>query len=83
MYKDIGNGAVAYRLEKGNFYTIVKRGDLQLCSNYRTISLIRHASKILLKVIMKRMENKLEEEVNNTHVGFLGRTEGQEITYSI
>ena len=61
---------MAYRLEKGNFYTIAKRGDLQLCSNYRTISLISHASKILLNVIMKRMENKLEEEVSNTQAGF-------------
>ena len=45
------------------FIPFPKKGDLQLCSNYRTISLISHASKILLKVIMKRMENKLEEEV--------------------
>jgi len=28
------------------------------CSDYRTISLIPHASKIMLKVIMKRIEGK-------------------------
>ena len=41
-----------------------------MCSNYRTISLISHASKILLNVLLKRMENKLEEKVNNTQAGF-------------
>ena len=38
------------------FIPLPKKGDLQLCSYYRTISLISHASKILLKVIMKRTE---------------------------
>ena len=47
-----------------------KKGDLQQCSKYRTISLISHASKILLKVIMKRIERKIEEEVGNTQAGF-------------
>ena len=51
------------------FIPLPKKGDLHLCSNYRTISLISHAGKILLKVIMKRMENKLEEEVSNTQAG--------------
>ena len=41
-----------------------------MCSNYRTIALISHASKILLKVIMKRIENKLQQEVSNTQAGF-------------
>ena len=36
---------------------IPKKGDLQQCSNYRTISLISHASKVMLKIIiMKRIE---------------------------
>ena len=47
-----------------------KKGDLLMCSNYRTISLISHASKILLNVLLKRMENKLEKEVSNTQAGF-------------
>ena len=31
---------------------------------------ISHASKKLLKVLLKRMENELEEEVSNTQAGF-------------
>ena len=57
---------------EGQFlYHCQKNGDLQLCSNYRAISLISHASKISVKVIMKRMESKLEEEVSNTQAGFM------------
>ena len=32
--------------------------------------MISHASKILLKVIMRRIESKIEEEVNKTQAGF-------------
>ena len=38
--------------------TIPKKVDLQQCSNYRTISLISHASKIMLKIIMRRIGKK-------------------------
>ncbi|CAG5117437.1 unnamed protein product [Candidula unifasciata] len=36
------------------FIPIPKKGDLKLCTNYRTIALISHASKILLKIIMRK-----------------------------
>ena len=52
------------------FIALPKKGDLQQCSTYRTISLISHASKILLKIIMRRIESKIEEEVNKTQAGF-------------
>ena len=52
------------------FITLPKKGDLLMCSNYRTISLVSHASKILLDVLLKGMGNKLEEEVSNTQSGF-------------
>ena len=52
------------------FIPIPKKGDTQDCSNYRTISLISHASKILLKIIMKRIEDKLDTKINKTQAGF-------------
>ena len=52
------------------YIPLPKKGDLKLCSNYRTIALISHASKILLKIIQKRLENKLEEEINIVQAGF-------------
>jgi hypothetical protein len=41
---------------------LFKKGDPTVCSNYRTISLISHASKVLLKIIHGRMRPKMEEE---------------------
>ena len=38
------------------FVPIPKKGDLLQCSNYRTIALVSHASKILLRVILDRMQ---------------------------
>ena len=51
---------------KAVFVPIPKKGDLQQCTYYRTIALISHASKILLKIIMKRLQRKLDEEINQT-----------------
>ena len=39
------------------FVTLPKKGNLKECSNHRTISLISHASKVLLKIINGRMKN--------------------------
>ena len=36
----------------------------------RTISLISHASKVMLKIIMKRIERQLETEINVVQAGF-------------
>ena len=36
--------------------TLPKKGNLQLCQNYRTISLISHSSKVMLKVILNRLK---------------------------
>lgn len=52
------------------FIPIRKKGDLQDCSNYRTISLISHGSKIMLKIILSRMKNKLDQEISKTQAGF-------------
>ena len=42
------------------FIPIFKKGDAKDCGNYRTIALISHTSKILLKIIHKGMESTVE-----------------------
>jgi len=37
------------------FIPIPKKGDLKQCANYRTIALVSHASKILLRIILERI----------------------------
>ena len=44
------------------FIPIFKKGDAKECENYRTIAMISHISKILLKIIHKRMESTIERE---------------------
>jgi hypothetical protein len=45
------------------FLPLPKQGELRLCSNYRTIALIPHASKILLKIIQGRLATYTEREI--------------------
>ena len=37
------------------FIPIPKKGNAKECSNYRTIALISHASKVMLKILQARM----------------------------
>ena len=50
--------------------TLPKKGNLQLCSNYRTISLISHPSKIMLKVILNRLKPQAEKIIAEEQAGF-------------
>jgi hypothetical protein len=52
------------------FIPLPKKGNLKECSNHRTISLINHASKILLKIINNRIEEKMEHEIAAEQAGF-------------
>ena len=41
--------------------TLPKKGNLQQCQNYRTISLISHPSKVMLKAILNRSNPQAEK----------------------
>ena len=47
-----------------------KKNNAVKCSDFRTISLICHASKIMLKVLTKRIESKAEQLLGRTQFGF-------------
>ena len=50
--------------------TLPKKGNLQLCQNYRTISLISHSSEVMLKVILNRLKPQAEEIIAEEQAGF-------------
>ena len=50
--------------------TLPKKGNLKLCQNYRTISLISHASKVMLKIILNRLKPQAEEIIAEEQAGF-------------
>ena len=41
--------------------TLPKKGNLQLCQNYRTISLISHPSKVMLRILLNKLKLQAEE----------------------
>jgi len=47
-----------------------KKGNLRQCQNYKTISLINLASKIMLKVILNRLKKEAEEHLAEEQTGF-------------
>ena len=55
---------------RGIFVPIPKTGDLQDCKNYRNISLLSHASKVLLNIILNRLLTFSERELPNEQGGF-------------
>ena len=44
--------------------TLPKKGNLQQCQNYQTISLISHQSKVMLKFILKRLKPQAEKIID-------------------
>ena len=51
MLANLENSAVATGLKRLVFIPIPKKGKAKECSNYRTIALISHASKVMLKIL--------------------------------
>ena len=47
-----------------------KKCNLQLCKNYRTISLISHPSKVMLKIILNSLQPQAEEIIAEEQAGF-------------
>ena len=50
MPANMENSAVATRLELVSFHSNPKKGNAKGCSNYCTVALISHASKVMLKI---------------------------------
>ena len=57
MPANLENSAMATGLEKSVFIPSPKRGNAKDCSNYRTIALISHASKVMLKILKPGFSN--------------------------
>ena len=60
--------------------TLPKKGNLQQCQNYRTISLISHPSKVMLKIILNRLKPQVEKIIAKEQAGFrAGRSTTEQI----
>ena len=52
------------------FIPIPKKGNAKECSNYCTIALISHASKLMLKIFQARLQQYVNQELPDVQAGF-------------
>ena len=52
------------------FIPITKKGNTTECSNYRKISLISHASKVILKILQSRLQQYVNHELPEIQAGY-------------
>ena len=64
-------GVIPPELTKSIFIVLPKKPGATLCGLHRTISIMSHVVKILLKILMKRARNKIRPEIPKTQCGFV------------
>ena len=69
MPANVENSAVATGLEKVRFHSNPK-GNAKECSNYHTIALISHVSKVMLKILQARLQQYMNRELPDVQAGF-------------
>ena len=70
MPANLENSAVATGLEKVSFHSNPKERHAKECSNYRTIALISHASKVMFKLLQARLQQYVNCELPDVHGRF-------------
>ena len=70
MSANLENSAVAKGLEKVSFHSNLKEDNDKECSNYHTIALISHSSKVILKILKARLQQYVNLELPDVQAGF-------------
>ena len=70
MPANLENSAGARGLGKVSFHSNPKKGNAKECSNYHTITLISHASKVMLKIRQARLQQYVNPELPDFQAGF-------------
>ena len=52
------------------FIPVPKKGNAKECSDYHTIALISHASKVMLKILQARLQQYMKHELSDVQAGF-------------
>ena len=79
MPANLENSAMATGLEKVSFHSNPKKGNAKKYPNCRTVVLISHACKVMLKILQARLQRYVNGELPSVEAGFRkGRgTKGQ------
>ena len=68
--------------KRSAFIPILKKGNAKECSNYCTIALISHASKVMLKILQATIQQYMNHELPDVQAGFRkGRGTRDQIAY--
>ena len=71
MTANLENLVVTTGLEKVSFHSNPKeKSNAKECSNYRTIALISHASKVMLQILKARLQKCMSHEIPDVQAGF-------------
>ena len=70
MPANLENSVVTTGLEKVSFRSNPKEGNAKECSNYHTIALISHASKVMLKILQARLQQYVNHELPDIQARF-------------
>ena len=70
MPANLENSAVATGLEKVRFHANPKEINAKECSNYHTIVLISHISKVVLKILQARFQQYVNCELSDVQADF-------------
>ena len=62
------SGYIPDEMNKSIFVTIPKKPNAQDCSEHRTISLMSHPMKLLLRIILERKSERIEKEISDCPV---------------
>ena len=77
-FRKLGSG---HRTRKGVFIPVPKRGNAKEYSNYHTIALISHPSKVMIKILQARLQQYMNQELPHVPAGFQrGRGNRDQIT---
>ena len=70
MFIMINDGEYLSVWKRSVFIPIPKKGNAKECSNYHTIALISHASKVMLKILQARLQQYVNRELPDVQAGF-------------
>ena len=68
--RKFGKLSSVHRTGKGVFILIPKKGNAKEYSNYCTIELISHASKVIFKILQARLQQYMNRELPDVRAGF-------------
>ena len=69
MPANLENSTIATGLKKVSFRSKAKKGNSKECSNYHTVALISHASKVMFKILQARLQHFVNQELPDVQVG--------------